>query len=381
MFRKGSTIILALLLLLSGTVGWAKDGVDPEKKIINIAGYDACTGKYGDYGSGDKRGQELAVEEINEMGGIQAGPLKGYKLKLTFFDDRGDPKESANVAKNISSSDFLVALGPTMSSCALAATPVYNRNGVPNIVTYANANTITEQGFDNVARLTYTTRSIAHEMAVTVKDRFKQNSVAIISENQDYGQQLLKGFKEKASELGIKIVNESVITPGQDIDFKSVLMKAKSENPGMLLIFVTYNEGGLLVKQVRQMGLNIPMYGPDGLIEPKFFELAGEMGEVYILLSPTVDVKRPAAKVLVDRWTPKHGGFPPLAAIYGYDAVKVAAKVIEIGGVDRKSFIQNLKNVKVEGVGNPMYEFDATGEGKRPAFVTSPASEVKQQGK
>ena len=65
MFRKGSTIILALLLLLAGTVGWAKDGVDPEKKIINIAGYDACTGKYGDYGSGDKRGQELAVEEIN----------------------------------------------------------------------------------------------------------------------------------------------------------------------------------------------------------------------------------------------------------------------------------------------------------------------------
>ena len=199
MFRKGSTIILALLLLLAGTVGWAKDGVDPEKKIINIAGYDACTGKYGDYGSGDKRGQELAVEEINEMGGIQAGPLKGYKLNLTFFDDRGDPKESANVAKNISSSDFLVALGPTMSSCALAATPVYNRNGVPNIITYANANTITEQGFDNVARLTYTTRSIAYEMAVTVKDRFKQNSVAIISENQDYGQQLLKGFKEKAS--------------------------------------------------------------------------------------------------------------------------------------------------------------------------------------
>lgn len=379
MFKKGSTISLALVLLLAGTVTWAKDGVDAKNKIINIAGYDACTGKYGDYGSGDKKGQELAVEEINEMGGIQSGPLKSYKLKLTFFDDRGDPKESANVAKNISSSDFLVALGPTMSSCALAATPVYNRNGVANIITYSNANTLTEQGFDNVARLTYTTKSIAQEMAITVKDRFKQDSVAIISENADYGQQLLKGFKEKAAEIGIKVVNESVVTPGQDIDFKSVLLKAQSEKPGMLLLFVTYNEGGMLVKQVRQMGWDIPIYGPDSLIEPKFFQLAGDdMGEVHILLSPTVDVKRPAAKILVDRWTPKYGGFPPLAAIYGYDAVKVAAKVIEIGGVDRKSFITNLKKVKVEGVGNPMYQFDATGEGSRPAFVTSPASEVKQ---
>ena len=136
MFKKGSTISLALVLLLAGTVTWAKDGIDTKNKVINIAGYDACTGKYGDYGSGDKKGQELAVEEINEMGGIQGGPLKSYKLKLTFFDDRGDPKESANVAKNVSSSDFLVALGPTMSSCALAATPVYNRNGVANIITY-----------------------------------------------------------------------------------------------------------------------------------------------------------------------------------------------------------------------------------------------------
>jgi branched-chain amino acid transport system substrate-binding protein len=379
MLKKMAIIIVSLAFLAIGTAGWAKDGIDAEKKLINLAGYDAATGKYGDYGQGNKKGQELAVEEINEMGGIQAGPLKGYKLKLTFFDDRGDPKESANVAKNVSSSDFLVALGPTMSSCALAATPVYSRNGVPNIVTYANANTLTEQGFDNVVRLTFTTRSIAYEMANTVKEQFKKDSVAIISENQDYGQQLLKGFKEKAAEIGVKVLSESVITPGQDIDFKSVLMKAKANNPGVLLIFVTYNEGGLLVKQTRQMGWDIPIYGPDGLIESKFFELAGEMKDVYIIRSPAVDIKRPAAKVLVDRWTPKYGGIPPLAAIYGYDAVKVAVKVIEMGGVDRKSFIQHLKDVKVEGVGNPMYEFDKTGEGKRPLLVTSPAAEVRDQ--
>ena len=123
MKRRLSWVSVCMVLLVAiAANGFAKDGVDAKKKTIAIAGYDACTGKYGDYGLDDRKGQEIAVDEINAAGGIQSGPLKGYQLKLTFFDDRGDPKESANVAKKIASSDFLVALGPTMSSCALAAT-------------------------------------------------------------------------------------------------------------------------------------------------------------------------------------------------------------------------------------------------------------------
>ena len=93
---------LIFTLILSSSICMAKassDGIDDKNKIIHISGYDACTGKYGDYGLDDKRGQEIAVKEINDAGGIAAGPLKGYKLQLEFFDDRGDPKESANVAK------------------------------------------------------------------------------------------------------------------------------------------------------------------------------------------------------------------------------------------------------------------------------------------
>ena len=85
MKRFGMMAMSMFLGLALAITVYAKDGVDPDKKIVNLAGYDACTGKYGDYGLGDKQGQEVAVEEINNNGGIQAGPLKGYKLKLTFF--------------------------------------------------------------------------------------------------------------------------------------------------------------------------------------------------------------------------------------------------------------------------------------------------------
>ena len=381
--KKGLALLGGCLLLLSAISAncFAKDGVDHEKKIISIAGYDACTGKYGDYGLDDKKGQEIAVEEINAAGGIQAGTLKGYQLKLTFFDDRGDPKESANVAKGIAAGDYLVALGPTMSSCALAATPIFYRYGIADIVTYANANTITDQGFDNLIRLTHTTGGIAVYMAETCQKQFGAKTVSIISENQDYGQQLRNYFKPKAEALGIKVLTDDVITPGQDVDFSAILLRAKQQNPDVLVLFVTYNEGGMLAKQIRNQGRDVTLDGPDALTSPKFFELADNMDNIFITSLMSLDVNRPEAKHLVSEYNTRYGTLPPLSAIYGYDAVKVAAKVIENGGVDRKSFIQNLKTVKVPGVGSPEYQFDEKGEGLAPPFMTQPAQWYKDQQK
>ena len=373
---------LIFTLILSSSICMAKassDGIDDKNKIIHISGYDACTGKYGDYGLDDKRGQEIAVKEINDAGGIAAGPLKGYKLQLEFFDDRGDPKESANVAKKIASSKFLVALGPTMSSCALASTPIFNRYGIPTIITYSNASTITEQGFDNLIRLTYTTKSISDFMINTSKEKFNAKSVAIISENADYGQQLRKYAKAKAKEVGLKVVTDDVITPGQDVDFSSILLQAKNQNPDVLLLFVTYNEGGMIAKQVRKMDWDITLYGPDALTSPKFFELAGSLENIFISSLMSLDIKKPVAQHLATEFQKHYNVLPPLAAIYGYDAVKVAAKVIENGGVDRASFISKLKDVKMPGVGSPMYQFDKTGEGLVPPLMIKTAQWHKDQ--
>ncbi len=375
---------LIVVLALEITPGFAKvtkDGIDKNNKTISLAGYDACTGKYGDYGLDDRRGQEIAIKEINAAGGIQAGALKGYTLKLKFFDDRGDPKESANVAKDVVSGKYIAVLGPTMSSCALAATPIYNRYGLADIITYANASSITEQGFDNLIRLTYTTKSIANFMIKTCKDKFKAKTIAIISENQDYGQQLRKYAKVEAKKIGLTISTDDVITPGQDVDFSSIILQAKSKNPDILLLFITYNEGGMIARQVRKMGWDVTMYGPDSLTAPKFFELAGNLDNIYITSLLSLDLKKPTARFLVSHFKKKYNEAPPLAAIYGYDAVKVAAKVIENGGIDRASFIKNLRDVKVPGIGSPMYQFDSKGDGLVPPLIVKPAQWYKNQQK
>jgi ABC-type branched-subunit amino acid transport system substrate-binding protein len=377
--KKTIFIFIVTLILLSclTVIGLSKDGVDYSKKEIRIAGVDSVTGKYGDYGTGNKRGQELAIAEINEKGGIQSGPLKGFKLKGDFFDDKGDAKEAANIARKISVGDYLVAVGPTMSSPALSIAPVLYRQRVPGIVTYAQAISLTQQGFDNIIRLTYTTKSVGCLMADEIANNIKKHRVSIIVENQDYGQQLVKSFvgRIKEKKYDIKIISQDVVVPGQDIDFRSVILKAKAKKPDMLFIAVCYNEGGMIVRQARKMGWTVPMYGPNSLTEAKFFELAGDLGEFYIEASQSLKVSGGFAGDYIAKYNTE----APMSAIFGYDGVKIAARIIEMGGVDRESFIGKLRKVSMPGLGNPVYEFDEYGDVKAPALVMMTGEEFKEE--
>lgn len=372
--------VLASCIFLIASISHAGNGVDHKNKIVKVAGYDAVTGKYGNYGSGDKRGQEIAIEQINQMGGIQAGPLKGYKLELDFYDDRGDAREAASVAKRVASGDYLTVMGPSMSSSALAANPVFYRYRIANVITYSNADSITTQGFDTIARLPFTTKAISDAVAKSISNEMGKKSVAVISENQDYGQQLNRALLAAQDGYGLKVVSQDVITAGQDVDFRSVLTRAKSANPDVLVLFVTYNEGGLIVKQAREMGWDILIVGVESLTDPKFFELAGDVKDVHLVISDDIDSSTPQAQYLNAQWK-KRTGEPvaPNAAVFGYDAVQVTRKIIENGATTREEFIKGIQTVEVEGgIYSALYTFDSKGDSEKFAFVTVTANQYKE---
>jgi len=379
MFTKMCAIIVCGVLGVA-SIGHASDGIDHKKKVIKIAGYDAVTGKYGNYGSADKIGQEIAIEQINSKGGIQAGPLKGYKLKLEFFDDRGDAREAANIAKKIASGDFLAVTGPSMSSSALAANPVFFRHRIANVITYSNADSITAQGFDTIARLPFTTKSISDAVGKSANEMGK-SKLSVIYENQDYGQQLFKSLKNVEGKYKLKTVTNDVVTAGQDVDFKSILNRAKSQNPEVLVLFVTYNEGGLIVKQAREMGWTIPIIAVESMTDPKFFELAGSVKDVYFVISADADQSTSQAKYLNAQWKKRQGEpLAPNAAVFGYDAIQVTNKIIENGGATREKFIKGIKSVKVKGgINSTEYTFDKNGDAEKFSFVTILAEDFKKK--
>jgi len=381
MYKKTIFILIATLFLLSSltVIALSKDGVDYSKKEIRIAFCDALTGTYGDYGLGDLKGVKVAIDEINKEGGIKSGPLEGFKLKLDIYDDKGDPKESASIARKIGIGDYLCLVGQSMSSSSVSAAPVCYRVRLPYIVGWASATTLTHQGFDNLIRETYTTEAEAKAMVKTLHDYFGVKKISIVVENGDYGQQLLEIFQKETPKFGIEIACQLSIVPGQDIDFGAILLKAKAEKPEMLVILAQYNESGMIVKQTRKMGWEIPIYGTKACGEPKFFELAGELGEFYLICSSSIDTDNPYVKNFLSNWYSAYDSTPEMAAIYGYDGVKIAAGVIEMGGVDRESFIKNLYKVKLPGIGNPIYEFDERGDVKVPNLTTVAGKKFKEE--
>lgn len=378
-FRMIQVMVVCLVLSLV-TLGFAGDGVDKKNKVIKLAGFDAVTGKYGNYGAGDKIGQQAAIDQINKAGGIQAGPLKGYKLSLDFFDDRGDAREAASIAKKISSGDYLAVLGPTMSSSALAATPVFNRYHIGTVITYANASTITKQGFNNIARLPFTTKNISDNIGRVLAEDLGKKRVSVIYENQDYGQQLNDALLEAAKKYGFEVVSQDVITAGQDVDFSSVLARAKDKNPDILALLVTYNEGGMIVKQARDRDWTIPMIAPDALTDPKFFELAGDVKDIYLVMNEDVDQSTPQAKYLNSEWSRiMNQPVAPLAAVFGYDAVQVAKTIIENGATNRAEFIEGIRSVQASGgIYSKVYRFDEFGDALEFSFKTVTAEDYKK---
>lgn len=381
MHKKTIFILVVTLVLLSclTVIALSKDGVNVSKKEITIAFCDALTGPAGAYGSGTLRGAEMGVAEVNEMGGIPSGPLKGYMLKIDTFDDKGDAKEAASAARKIAVGDYLAAIGGTISTASLASSPVFYRMRVPYIMGWASATTLTHQGFDNLVRETYTTEAEAIFMLKVLHERLDAKKVSIIVENGSYGQQLLETFQDEAENYDIELGNPHTIVPGQDVDFRDVLLKAKVEESDVVVILVERNEGGMIVNQTRKMGWDVPFYGPKSLGEPRFFELAGELGEVYLVCSPSLDTSKPYVKNFLSRWQKVYDFPPDMAAIYGYDAVKISTKIIEMGGIDRESFIANLRKVKVEGIGNDFYEFDEYGDVKVPNLITVTGEEFKKE--
>lgn len=371
--------VVAFTLFMGSVLALGAAGVDQDNKVITFAFCDALSGPAGAYGSGCLHGAEVAVAEINKQGGIGEGPLAGYTLKLEAFDDRGEAKEAASVGRQVASGEYLFVSGATISTAALGISPVLYRARVPYIMGWASASSLTHQGFDNLVRTTYTTEAEALAMLKTMQERFGVKKASVIVENGSYGQELLETMTANAADFGIELGKPLTIVPKQDVDFNAVLIKAQEETPDMLVILVERNEGGMIVSQARKLGWEVPVYGPKSLGEPQFFELAGKLGEVYLTCTPSLDTTGSYVQNFLANWGEVYDYAPDMAAIYGYDSVKIALKVIEMGGVDRESFIEKLREVEVEGIGNPLYSFDENGDVQVPNLITISGQEFKAE--
>ena len=330
----------------------------PKEKVVKIAVSVPLTGDMGTEGQGLRRAVEMAVEEAN------AAQRFPFKLAAVPLDDRADPKEAVNVANLVVSDPRVVAVvGHYNSGCAIPAAKVYARAPVAMVSPAATNPEVTAQqltkdwiGPKMVFRVVPTDDVQGSYAAQFAHKKLGKRRMALLHDKSPYGQGLAEQFKKTFVENGGKIVSEDGIGVG-DKDFKALLTKIKSDSskPEGIYFGGLYTEAGLLLKQMRELGMKDPFVfiSGDGSMTYGLFDVAGESAEgAYLsIVGVPADELPSAAKFVADykaRW-PSDERKP--FDHFGYEAANIILAALErAGSPDREKVIEELRKTDFKGV-------------------------------
>ena len=279
------------------------------------------TGDQSKMGIDMKNGVDLAIKEWNQKGGVL-----GKKIELFVEDDQHDPKQAVSVANKLVNAGIAGIIGHFNSSASIPASSVYSRAKIPMITPASTNPQLTEQGFTNVFRVCGRDNQQGFVAATFVAEILKFKKVAVLHDKTTYGQGLADEFV-KALGNRAEVVYYNGIIQG-DKDFRAVLTTLKGKTPELLYFGGIYPDGGLIIKQARELGINIPFMSGDGVIDKKFIEIAGIASEgSYLTFSPDPEHIE-SAKYFLSSYKSGYGEPGPYS-IYAYDATNVLLHAID----------------------------------------------------
>ena len=283
------------------------------------------TGPVAAYGDQVKNGAQAAVDAINENGGIL-----GEKVVLKLADDAGDPKQGVSVANLLVADGIQYVVGPVTSGVAIPASDVFAENGILMVTPTATAPDLTTRGLANVLRTCGRDDQQAEVAAAYVVKNMKDKRVAVIHDKGTYGMGLADAFKAGINAGGVQEVQYSSLTPGEK-DLSALVTRIKADNVDVIYFGGYHPEGGLLARQLRDVGVNATIIGGEGLSNTEFWAIANEAAAGTLFTNAADALKNPASadavKILNDK------GIPPEAfTLNAYAAVEVLKAGIEKAG-------------------------------------------------
>jgi branched-chain amino acid transport system substrate-binding protein len=345
-------LIASLIMLTGSSEVWAD---------IKIGVFGPMTGDAAGYGQSLREVVDLVVKEKNSAGGVL-----GQKLVPIYGDDAGKPEQAVSVAKRLTTSDdVLVMLGSISSPASLAASQVAAQTETTQIVISGTAQRITTQGIPWVFRSALPDTKFAADLVDFIHEKFPtKKKVGFIYVNDDFGRGGFDGFKRRGEPLGFKIVTEEKYTRG-DLDFTSQLSRIKASDADILVDWSRYAEGALIIKQMRQMGIDLTYFGSDGQAHPKFRDLAGSAAEgayypTHFSVTAVGDNK--VAEAFVGKIRSSYNKDPDFVHAQGYDAMTATLQALDKArAVDKTKFRDALKTVEFDGV-RGRFKFDEKGD-------------------
>ncbi len=316
----------ALVLALGGC-----DGSSAKGDTIKIGGNLEMTGGSASYGISSKNAIELAIKQLNEKGGVN-----GKKLSLVVADNKSEATEATNAMQKLVTQDKVVGvIGPNLSSAVIAASSISGGAKVPDITPMGTNPRVT---VDDAGKLKpYNFRACFIDpfqgtvMARFVLDTLHLKRAAVMIDNSsDYSKGLAQYFVEQFQKGGGTVVGQEGYMQ-KDTDFKATLTKLKAAGPDFLYIPGYYQEVGMIVKQAKELGMNVAMGGGDGWDSQKLAEiaLAGNLNNCYFSSLYSPDDDSALNKDFVTAYEKEYKTKPDVFAALSYDSLLLYAKAIE----------------------------------------------------
>jgi branched-chain amino acid transport system substrate-binding protein len=329
--RKIAAAIVAVFLLAALAAGCG-GGASNDIKIGVV--YE-LTGGTASFGQAANNGAKLAFKEINAKGGVL-----GKQIVIATADNKGEPAESTNAMTKVITQDKVIAVtGFTTSSNGIAGSTVAEASKIPFVAAATTNPKVTVDEKTGKAK-DYTFRvCFIDPFQGTVGANFALNTlkvkkVAVLVDNSsDYSKGLAKFFREAFTKGGGAILAEEAYLQ-KDQDFKTILTKIKALNPEMIYVPGYYEEVGKIIKQARELGMNVPFVGGDGWDSPKLPEIAGAaaLNGAYFTNHYSVEDSSAKSKAFVEAYKKEYGLVPDAMAVLGYDAAYVLVDAIKRAG-------------------------------------------------
>ncbi|MCF8093943.1 MAG: ABC transporter substrate-binding protein [Desulfobacteraceae bacterium] len=312
-----------------------------------IGGIFSVTGPASFLGDPEKKSMNLAIEEINEAGGVD-----GRKLEAVIYDTEGDPSKTVtSVGKLINKDRVTAIIGPSRTPTTLAAIPRVQRAELP-FISCAAGNKIVEP----IKPWVFKTAQSDIQAVASIYKHIKQKGikkVGIITVANAFGESGKEQLQEQASDFGIAVVRSESFG-ADDTDMTAQLTKIRQEDPGAIICWGTNPGPAVVAKNIKQLDIKTPLYMSHGVASPKFIELAGKAAEDIllptgkILVADLLGEDDPQKQVLsnyIEAYESRYNETVSGFGGYAYDAVYLLASAMKGTGGDKEKIRENLENI------------------------------------
>ena len=353
----GLLIAVAAAVTMTGCGGGDGDNTTP----IAIVG--PITGQYASFGAQMKNGGEMAVADINAAGGVL-----GKKLDLSTGDDACDPKQAVAVANQMTASGVKLVAGHYCSGSSIPASKVYAESDMVQISPASTNPTFTDgRAGDNIYRVCGRDDQQGGVAGKYLASHLGDKKIAFVHDKTAYGKGLADETKKAMNDAGKQEELYEAITAGEK-DYSALVSKLKQAGVDVVYFGGYHTEAGLIIRQMRDQGMQTILMGGDALITQEFWSITGDAGEGTLMTFSPDPRKNPAAAEVVQRFKDK-GIEPEGYVLYTYAALQAWKQAAEKAkSVEKDDIVKALNDTEFDTVIGK-FKFNEKGDPNLPPYA------------